>query len=81
MVCRLYSALEDVAVTIAGETRVHRVVVIKGDGIGPELVDGALLVLQAVERRIGDFHLELDFREGGAALYQREGFNLAPEMK
>jgi len=66
-------------VTTAGETRVHRVVVIKGDGIGPELVDGALLVLEAVERRMGDFHLALDFREGGAALYQREGFNLAPE--
>jgi isocitrate/isopropylmalate dehydrogenase len=59
--------------------RTHEVVVIKGDGIGPELVDGALVVLEAVERRFGDFHLALDFREGGAGLYLREGFNLAPE--
>ena len=37
------------------------------------------MVLEAVERRFGDFHLALDFREGGAGLYLREGFNLAPE--
>ena len=67
------------AVATGDALRTHEVVVIKGDGIGPELVDGALVVLEAVERRFGDFHLALDFREGGAGLYVREGFNLAPE--
>ncbi len=59
--------------------RSHRVVIIQGDGIGPELVDASLVVLDAVERRAGDFKLHLDFREGGAELYKRVGYNLAPE--
>jgi isocitrate/isopropylmalate dehydrogenase len=59
--------------------RSHQVVVIKGDGIGPELVDASLVVLEAVQQRVGDFELAIDFREGGAGLYQRAGHNLAPE--
>lgn len=59
--------------------RHHSVVIIKGDGIGPELVDASLVVLAAVERRAGDFKLDVDFREGGAELYRRAGYNLAPE--
>ncbi|MCH8974882.1 MAG: isocitrate/isopropylmalate dehydrogenase family protein [Chloroflexi bacterium] len=60
-------------------TRTHRVVLIRGDGIGPELVDAAVAVLEAVERSVGGFHLELDLHEGGAELYRRSGYNLAPE--
>lgn len=59
--------------------RHHSVVIIKGDGIGPELVDASLVVLKAVEGRAGDFKLDIDFREGGAELYKRVGYNLAPE--
>ena len=59
--------------------RKHSVVVIKGDGIGPELVDAALVVLEAVQLRLGGFELALDFHEGGADLYRRKGHNLAPE--
>ncbi|MBI2872703.1 MAG: isocitrate/isopropylmalate dehydrogenase family protein [Chloroflexi bacterium] len=59
--------------------RAHRVVVIRGDGIGPELVDSALAVLDAVERHSGGFHLELEFHEGGAAQYQRVGQALTPD--
>ena len=59
--------------------RTHRVVVIKGDGIGPELVDASLVVLDAVQKRVGDFKLDIDFHEGGAGLYQRAGHNLSPE--
>jgi len=58
--------------------RSHRVVVIKGDGIGPELVDAALLVLDAARQALG-FELEIDLREGGAALYRRTGASLAPD--
>jgi 3-isopropylmalate dehydrogenase len=44
------------------------IVVLRGDGIGPEVVEEGLKVLQAVARR---FHLTLHFREallGGAAI-------------
>lgn len=58
--------------------RTHRVVVIKGDGIGPELVDAALLVVKAAEEVCG-FGLEIDLREGGAALYRKSGASLAPD--
>lgn len=58
--------------------RRHRVVVIKGDGIGPELVDAALLVLEAAREALG-FELEIDLREGGAELYRRTGASLAPD--
>ncbi|MGH8736012.1 MAG: isocitrate/isopropylmalate dehydrogenase family protein [Burkholderiales bacterium] len=58
-------------------SRTHRIVVIKGDGIGPELVDAALLVLGAAQDAVG-FRLELDLREGGAGLYQKSGASLAP---
>ena len=58
--------------------RRHRVVVIKGDGIGPELVDAALLVLEAARQALG-VELEIDLREGGAELYRRTGASLAPD--
>ena len=59
-------------------SRAHRVVVIKGDGIGPELVDAALAVLQAAQSALG-FKLEIDLRAGGAGLYRDSGVSLAPE--
>jgi 3-isopropylmalate dehydrogenase len=58
--------------------RAYRIVVIKGDGIGPELVDAALLVLQAARDALG-FGLEIDLREGGAGLYRKTGSSLAPD--
>jgi 3-isopropylmalate dehydrogenase len=58
--------------------RSHRVVVIKGDGIGPELVDAALAVLAAAEEALG-FKLEIDLREGGAGLYRKSGASLAAD--
>jgi isocitrate/isopropylmalate dehydrogenase len=58
-------------------SRSHRIVVIRGDGIGPELVDAALLVLAAAGEARG-FRLEIDLREGGARLYRASGASLAP---
>lgn len=43
------------------------VVVIKGDGIGPELVDASLVVLEALQRRDEGFEVDLDFH-GGASI-------------
>ena len=59
--------------------RTHRIVVIRGDGIGPELIDASLEVLDAAQHRLEDFHLDLDFQEAGAGLFLREGVNLRPE--
>ncbi len=61
------------------ESRSYRIVVIRGDGIGPELVDATLEVLAALQERLEYLNLNYQFVEGGAALYQREGFNLHPE--
>ncbi|HVB49687.1 MAG TPA: isocitrate/isopropylmalate dehydrogenase family protein [Burkholderiales bacterium] len=57
--------------------RTYRIVVIEGDGIGPELVAAAMRVLDAAQDTLG-FRLQLDAREGGAGLYRRSGRNLAP---
>jgi isocitrate/isopropylmalate dehydrogenase len=56
----------------------RRVAVIRGDGIGPELVDSALAVLSAVAERDG---LDLAFttEPGGADTYRRLGQAMPPE--
>ena len=59
--------------------RTHRVALIEGDGIGPELVAGALAVLEAAQARVGGFRVELERLEGGAGLYRREGRNLSEQ--
>jgi isocitrate/isopropylmalate dehydrogenase len=55
-----------------------RVALIRGDGIGPELVDAALRVLQAVGEADG---LELEYTEvnAGARAYRETGTACAPE--
>jgi 3-isopropylmalate dehydrogenase len=50
----------------------YNVVVIPGDGIGPELTEAALEVLRAAAKRDG-FELALDHHEAGASLYRRTG--------
>jgi isocitrate/isopropylmalate dehydrogenase len=52
--------------------RRYPVAVIRGDGIGPELVDAALAVLAAAGAEFG-FGLDLTQVRGGAAAYQRDG--------
>src|SRR3974377_664825 len=57
----------------------YRVVVIPGDGIGPEIVDAALEVLDKVQELAGDFLLSFDFRQAGAAHYREHGENISAE--
>ncbi len=59
--------------------RTYRVVVIRGDGIGPELMDGALGVVDAVCTQQSGLRLELDERPAGAGLYRRVGVSMEPE--
>jgi 3-isopropylmalate dehydrogenase len=57
--------------------RSYPVAVIRGDGIGPELVDAALTVLSAAGAAFG-FRLEVTEVAGGAAAYQRDGVPMTP---
>ncbi|MGH9175229.1 MAG: isocitrate/isopropylmalate dehydrogenase family protein, partial [Vicinamibacterales bacterium] len=57
----------------------NRVVVIPGDGIGPEIVAAAVDVLRAVEKVDSSFTLELEYHEAGADQFRRTGVNLSPE--
>jgi 3-isopropylmalate dehydrogenase len=61
------------------EMKTHNIVILKGDGIGPEITDAALQVLEAVEKRENTFHLNFQFHEAGAAYYQQSGTNMSPE--
>lgn len=57
----------------------HTLVVLKGDGIGPEIIDAAIQVLAAVEARERKFRLNLQFHSAGADYYRQSGTNLSPE--
>ena len=61
------------------ETHKYRLMVIKGNGIGPELIEATLDVLQAMEKSMGGFHFDIEFHEGGADLFRREGYAFSEE--
>ncbi|MCI2418700.1 isocitrate/isopropylmalate family dehydrogenase [Saccharopolyspora sp. K220] len=58
--------------------QVHDIAVIRGDGIGPELVDAALTVLGAVTAK-GAFELRYTEIDAGADTYRRTGAACSPE--
>jgi tartrate dehydrogenase/decarboxylase/D-malate dehydrogenase len=58
--------------------KTHRIALYPGDGIGPEVVDATVAVLDAVERRSGGFHLAYERFDWGMAYYDRHG-RVAPE--
>jgi isopropylmalate/isohomocitrate dehydrogenase-like protein len=55
--------------------KVHRIAILSGDGIGPEVVDAALSVLNAVQK-VGKVRLELLKGEAGANCIEKYGTNL-----
>jgi 3-isopropylmalate dehydrogenase len=59
--------------------KAYRIVVIPGDGIGPEIVDAALAVLDKIQELAGDFLLSYDSRQAGAAYYREHGVNISNE--
>jgi 3-isopropylmalate dehydrogenase len=61
------------------ESRKYRIVVFPGDGIGPEIVESAVKVLETVQRVAGGFTLEFEFHRAGAACYRETGENITPE--
>ncbi|MBP0457316.1 isocitrate/isopropylmalate dehydrogenase family protein [Streptomyces montanisoli] len=57
---------------------VHDIAVIRGDGIGPELIDAALTVLEKVSDTYG-FDVGITEVDAGAGTYERTGTALPPE--
>ena len=58
--------------------KTHRIALYSGDGIGPDVVDATLVVLAAIERQLGGFHLDYQRFDWGMAHYDRHG-RVAPE--
>lgn len=58
--------------------RTYRIALWPGDGIGPEVLDASLAVVDAAERSIGGFHLDTERFDWGMAHYDRCG-RVVPE--
>jgi len=50
-----------------------RIAVLPGDGIGVEVMDACLAVLERLERRVGGYRLACERHAGGAQLYRETG--------
>ena len=59
--------------------RSHRIVVIPGDNIGPELMEAALAVLEGAQKAEGGFSLQLETRLAGAGHYAEHGTAMSAE--
>ncbi len=59
-------------------TNSYRIALYPGDGIGPEVVESTQTVLEALERRLGGFHLGYQSFDWGMAHYDRHG-QVAPD--
>ncbi len=59
--------------------RVMRILVLPGDGIGPEIVASAMQVLQAANRKF-DLQLQFDFAEVGFVSLEKYGTTLRDEV-
>ncbi len=56
-----------------------RIAVLPGDGIGVEIMDACLAVLEALERKVGGYRLVTEVLPGGAALYRHTGTAFSDE--
>jgi isocitrate/isopropylmalate dehydrogenase len=59
--------------------RTHDIVVIPGDGIGPEQTEVTLAALEAVQKRAGNFQLNVATHEAGAGQYRKSGKAMTEE--
>ena len=56
----------------------YRVISLPGDGIGPEVMDAALNVLEAVSQKVPELQIQIEKREAGANHYLKTG-TILPE--
>ncbi|NNG03956.1 MAG: isocitrate/isopropylmalate dehydrogenase family protein [Inquilinus sp.] len=61
---------------MTGDSR-FSIAVIRGDGIGVDVIDAALAVVEAARRRVGGFALDLADLAAGAAHYRETGRDMA----
>ena len=59
--------------------RTHRIAAIPADGIGPEVIDAGLEVLDAVAARDGGFELKIDHYAWGSDWYRQHGVMMPPD--
>ena len=59
--------------------KAYRIVVLPGDGIGPEIVEAALDVLETVQKVTGGFSLSYEVHRAGARCYRDTGEAITPE--
>ena len=58
--------------------KTYRIALYPGDGIGPEVLEAALQVVEAAERVVGGFHLDCERFDWGMDHYDRHG-RVVPE--
>ena len=54
------------------------IAVIRGDGIGVDVTDAALAVIEAARGRTGGFRLDCDDLDAGAGYFKETGQDIAP---
>ena len=59
-------------------THSYRIAIIKGDGIGVDVTDAAMAVLDAARRRTGGFTLVREELLAGAGYFEEHGVDIAP---
>ena len=59
-----------------GLSRSYSIAVLPGDGIGPEVIEAAVKVLDAVQKALGSLKLELKFGEAGYNCIEKYGTNV-----
>jgi len=59
--------------------KTYHIIVVPGDGIGPELVDAAIQVLEKIQELSGDFRFSYAVHEAGANFYQKQGVSISVE--
>lgn len=57
-----------------------RIAVLPGDGIGPEVMDACLEVLDALQARVGGYRLAFERLAAGAEHYRRTGVTMSEEV-
>jgi 3-isopropylmalate dehydrogenase len=62
------------------EPRRYRIYTLPGDGIGPEIVDASVRVLEAVEEKLGTFQLEFRSEQAGSETFIRTGQPISEEL-
>jgi 3-isopropylmalate dehydrogenase len=63
---------------MAAQPKTFRIAVIRGDGIGVDVTDAAIAVVEAARRRVGGFILDYQDLMAGAGYYRETGQDIAP---